>query len=92
LSEAWQLAAFYFINTFIIWRGCYAPHLKVFQMIGCQLLISLSMEAMSATPNYDMNTPFTMVLLIFISLMTIRFTVMLVEQLMPLKTQRVEGC
>jgi len=92
LSEAWQLAAFYFINTFIIWRGCYAPHLKVFQMIGCQLLISLSIGAMSATPNYDMNTPFTMVLLIFISLMTIRFTVMLVEQLMPLKTQRVEGC
>ncbi|WP_427979630.1 FUSC family protein [Agarivorans sp.] len=88
LSEIWQLAAFYFINTLVIWRGCSAPKLKAYQMIGTQMLLSLTMGAMSATPHYDMNSPFTMVLLILISLMTLRFSVMFIEQLLPLKSQQ----
>ena len=79
LSEAWQLAAFYFINFFLIWRLFYRPDQLLLRMLGSQLLVLLTNGAGQLIPSYNMITPLTMLLYMCVALAIIYSCLRLIE-------------
>ncbi|GEM79136.1 FUSC family protein [Vibrio superstes] len=61
LTELWQLAGFYFINVFLVWRGTAKPSLALQKLLGVNLLLVMTMSAMYLTPSYSLMTPITMI-------------------------------
>ncbi|MGY5453383.1 FUSC family protein [Agarivorans sp. MS3-6] len=79
LDAGWQLAAFYFINCFAIWRVFYRPEHMVVRMLGGQFLVLLTMSAQYLRPVYDINSPLQMLLFLSLVLVTIKIVMQLAE-------------
>ncbi|MDO6762146.1 FUSC family protein [Agarivorans sp. 1_MG-2023] len=82
LETGWQLAAFYFINCFVIWRLFYRPEHLVVRMLGGQFLVLMTMTAQYLTPVYDINSPLQMLLFLSLVLITVKMVSQLVEELL----------
>ncbi|MDF2154555.1 FUSC family protein [Vibrio sp. CAU 1672] len=53
MTEAWQLAAFYFINIVILWYVFSLPQQVLTRLVGTQLLLVLTMDAAQQTPVFN---------------------------------------
>ncbi|MGV2988389.1 FUSC family protein [Vibrio sp. E150_011] len=79
LTEAWQLAAFYFANLFCIWLICDILKQPLQKMLGGQLLVVLTNGTLHLTPTYDIQTPIIMIILVFMSLAICKFFIDLIQ-------------
>lgn len=79
LTEAWQLAAFYFANLFCIWLICDILKQPLQKMLGGQLLVVLTNGTLHLTPTYDIQTPIIMIVLVFMSLAICKFFIDLIQ-------------
>lgn len=57
MTELWQLALFYFINTIVIWEVFSAPKMMIHRILGINLLVVLTSGALNLTPTYKIETP-----------------------------------
>ncbi len=57
MTELWQLALFYFINTIVIWEIFSAPNMMIHRVLGINLLVVLTSGALNLTPIYQIETP-----------------------------------
>jgi uncharacterized membrane protein YccC len=57
LTQLWQLALFYFLNTFLVWKLFYRPQHAIPRLLGVMLLVILTNGALNLTPVYDLTTP-----------------------------------
>ncbi|MCB5361501.1 FUSC family protein [Vibrio lentus] len=69
MSELWQLALFYFINSVVIWKVFATPKLMIHRILGINLLVVLTSGALNLTPIYQIETPLLMLTTILIVLM-----------------------
>ncbi|WP_329353592.1 FUSC family protein [Vibrio natriegens] len=60
MTELWQLALFYFINTIVIWEVFSAPKMMIHRILGINLLVVLTSGALNLTPTYKIETPILM--------------------------------
>lgn len=60
MTELWQLALFYFVNTVAIWQVFSAPKLIIHRVLGVNLLVVLTSSALNLTPAYGMELPIIM--------------------------------
>ncbi|WP_144207052.1 FUSC family protein [Shewanella donghaensis] len=65
-TELWQLVSFYMVNTFILWMVCSKPSLGLHKLLGGNLMLVMSMNALHLIPQYDVKTA-----LLMVSIMTI---------------------
>ncbi|MCL1065760.1 FUSC family protein [Shewanella olleyana] len=79
LTEVWQLALFYFINLFLIWRVCSTPKLGIQKVLGGNILMVMTMNAMHLTPIYDVTLSLNLLVIVFLSMAIIRFYVALLK-------------
>jgi hypothetical protein len=68
LTQLWQLALFYFLNTFLIWKVFSKPHHAIPKLLGVILLFILTNGALNLIPVYDVTTPLLMGLNVLIVL------------------------
>ncbi|MBY5947819.1 FUSC family protein [Photobacterium rosenbergii] len=80
-TEGYELAAFYFINIFFIWRLFSTPQLAVLRVLGGNMLVVLTMSAMYLTPVFSITSSLNMLLFMFIILLVSRFYTMLTEEI-----------
>ena len=73
MTEVWQLALFYFINTFIIWRVASKPQFVIHRLIGGNLMMMMTMGALHSTPTFDIETSLIMLIYIMLSLVLVQF-------------------
>ena len=69
MSELWQLALFYFVNSVVIWKVFATPKLMIHRILGINLLVVLTSGALNLTPIYQIETPLLMSTTILIVLM-----------------------
>ena len=69
MTELWQLALFYFINSVVIWKVFGTPKLMVHRILGINLLVVLTSGALNLTPVYQIETPLLMLITLLIILM-----------------------
>lgn len=69
MTELWQLALFYFINSVVIWKVFATPKLMVHRILGINLLVVLTSGALNLTPVYRIETPLLMLTTLLIILM-----------------------
>ncbi|MDP2588121.1 FUSC family protein [Vibrio splendidus] len=69
MTELWQLALFYFINSMVIWKVFATPKLMVHRILGINLLVVLTSGALNLTPVYQIQTPLLMLTTLLIILM-----------------------
>ncbi|MGY0615979.1 FUSC family protein [Vibrio sp. FJH11] len=69
MTELWQLALFYFINTIVIWTVFSAPTMMIHRILGINLLVVLTSGALNLTPTYRIETPILMLTNILILLL-----------------------
>ncbi|MCZ8502842.1 FUSC family protein [Vibrio lentus] len=69
MSELWQLALFYFVNSVVIWKVFATPKLIIHRILGINLLVVLTSGALNLTPIYQIETPLLMLTTILIVLM-----------------------
>ena len=69
MTELWQLALFYFINTIVIWEVFSAPKMMIHRILGINLLVVLTSGALNLTPTYKIETPILMLTNILILLL-----------------------
>lgn len=69
MSELWQLALFYFVNSVVIWKVFATPKLMIHRILGINLLVVLTSGALNLTPIYQIETPLLMLTTILIILM-----------------------
>lgn len=69
MTELWQLALFYFINSVVIWTVFATPKLMIHRILGINLLVVLTSGALNLTPVYQIETPLLMLSTIMIILM-----------------------
>nr|WP_122080917.1 FUSC family protein [Vibrio coralliirubri] len=69
MTELWELALFYFVNTVVIWKVFNTPKLMVHRILGINLLVVLTSGALNLTPIYRIETPLLMLVNIMIILM-----------------------
>ena len=69
MSELWQLALFYFVNSVVIWKVFATPKLMIHRILGINLLVVLTSGALNLTPRYQIETPLLMLTTILIVLM-----------------------
>ncbi|MGP8304891.1 FUSC family protein [Vibrio sp. YIC-376] len=69
MTELWQLALFYFINTIVIWEIFSAPKMMIHRILGINLLVVLTSGALNLTPTYKIETPILMLTNILIVLL-----------------------
>jgi hypothetical protein len=69
MTELWQLALFYFINSVVIWKVFATPKLMVHRILGINLLVVLTSGALNLTPVYQIETPLLMLTTLLIILM-----------------------
>ncbi|OEF81252.1 FUSC family protein [Vibrio breoganii] len=67
-TEVWQLAGFYFINAFIVWRATAKPTQALQKVMGLNFLLVMTTSATYLTPNYSIVTAITMLTVIGICL------------------------
>lgn len=73
LTEAWQLGAFYFINTFVIWSVFNQPQHIFHRLLGTMNLVLMTNSAMRLTPTYDIQYALLLLLLFSIGMLVIFF-------------------
>ncbi|MCZ4339070.1 FUSC family protein [Shewanella colwelliana] len=73
LTELWQLIAFYMVNMLLIYGVCGKPSLAVQRILGGNLLLIMTMNALHNTPQFEIITPLFMLTMIVISLSVARF-------------------
>lgn len=73
MTEVWQLASFYFINMFLIWRIFATPNLVIHRIIGGNMLMLMTLSALHLTPTYDVEASLTMLMHMMFSLLVIQF-------------------
>ncbi|WP_038176682.1 FUSC family protein [Vibrio pacinii] len=61
-TQVWQLAIFYFVNIFVIWKLFAKPNLMIFRILGTNLVLVLTAGALHLTPVYSIETPLLMIL------------------------------
>ncbi|GLP96145.1 FUSC family protein [Paraferrimonas sedimenticola] len=81
LTELWQLAGFFFVNLFVIWRVFSKPEHTMIRLLGAQMLVLLTMGAQNLRPSYDILMPITMLLLVLLLLIIARWVSQLFEWL-----------
>ncbi|WP_139685104.1 FUSC family protein [Vibrio tasmaniensis] len=69
MTELWQLALFYFINSMVIWKVFATPKLMVHRILGINLLVVLTSGALNLTPVYQIQTPLLMLTTVLVVLM-----------------------
>ncbi|WP_435249558.1 FUSC family protein [Vibrio sp. nBUS_14] len=69
MSELWQLALFYFMNSVVIWKVFATPKLMIHKILGINLLVVLTSGALNLTPIYQIETPLLMLTTLLIVLM-----------------------
>ncbi|MEZ8631456.1 FUSC family protein [Vibrio lentus] len=69
MSELWELALFYFVNSVVIWKVFATPKLMIHRILGINLLVVLTSGALNLTPIYQIETPLLMLTTILIVLM-----------------------
>ncbi|MBE3901894.1 FUSC family protein [Vibrio parahaemolyticus] len=69
MTELWQLALFYFINTIVIWEVFSTPKMLIHRVLGINLLVVLTSGALNLTPIYRIETPILMLTNILIILL-----------------------
>ncbi|GAL36547.1 hypothetical protein JCM19240_2616 [Vibrio maritimus] len=79
LTEAWQLAIFYFSNLMIMSIGCDVFKQPLQKIIGPQMLVVLTNGTLHLTPNFDIQTPLIMVIFVFLSLALAKFYIDLIH-------------
>lgn len=79
ITELWQLIAFYVFNMLFIYGLCRKPSLAVHRMLGGNLLLLMTMNAMHGTPQYDIITPVLMLVIMLICLSISHFYVRLFQ-------------
>ena len=77
LSELWQLVAFYSLNTLIIYMCFNKPSHAAIRMLGGNLLLVTTMNALHSTPQFEIVTPLLMLVNMLIILTVVRFYVRL---------------
>ncbi|GAL02238.1 hypothetical protein JCM19237_5131 [Photobacterium aphoticum] len=70
-TEVWQLAAFYFVNTFAIWYIFAQPQQLLMRLLGAQHLVLMTNGAMQLTPRFDIQQALLQLLLIGVSMFVI---------------------
>ena len=73
MTEIWQLASFYFINTFIIWRVASKPQFIIHRLIGGNLMMMMTMGALHNPPSFDIEMSLIMLIYIMLSLVLVQF-------------------
>ncbi len=73
LTELWQLIVFYMVNMLFIYGLCGKPSLAVQRILGANLLLIMTMNALHGTPQYEIITPLLMLLMLVICLAVARF-------------------
>ena len=63
-TEVWQLALFYFVNSFCIWYCFARPQQVLTRMLGSQVLVMMTMGALQQRPVYDIQLALLQLLLI----------------------------
>lgn len=69
MTELWQLALFYFINSVVIWKVFATPKLMIHRILGINLLVVLTSGALNLTPVYQIEMPLLMLSTLLIILM-----------------------
>ncbi|MFA0338097.1 FUSC family protein [Vibrio breoganii] len=67
-TELWQLAGFYFVNVFLIWKIASKPALALQKVLGVNLLLVMTMSAMYLTPSFSLVVPITMLTVMALAL------------------------
>ncbi|GEA60019.1 FUSC family protein [Vibrio comitans] len=67
-TEIWQLALFYFINVFLVWRVTAQPSLALQRVMGVNFLMVMTMSALYLTPSYSLTIPITMLTVVGVCL------------------------
>ncbi|TVP14606.1 FUSC family protein [Shewanella sp. KCT] len=73
LTELWQLVAFYGINTLLVYGYFNKPSQVVIRLLGGNLLLIMTMNALHGTPQYEIITPLLMLVIMLICLTVVRF-------------------
>ncbi|MGR5065173.1 FUSC family protein [Photobacterium sp. DNB22_13_2] len=80
-TEIYELATFYFINIFVIWKLFSSPQLSVLRVLGGNLLVVMTMSAMYLSPVYTITQSLNTLIFIFIILAIVRFYTLLTEEI-----------
>lgn len=73
LSEVWQLGAFYFLNTFVIWFVYCKPQDIFHRLIGTMSLVLMTKSVMQLSPTYDIRSAILVLMLMSIAMLVIFF-------------------
>jgi hypothetical protein len=73
MTEVWQLAGFYFVNMFFIWRIFSEQNWAMHRIIGGNMLMLMTLGALHLTPVYDIQGSLTMLMHVMLSLLVIQF-------------------
>ncbi|WP_220718760.1 FUSC family protein [Agarivorans litoreus] len=81
LESGWQLAAFYFVNCFVIWRVFHKPEQLVMRLMGGQFLVLLTMNAQHLRPVYDINSSLQMLMHLSVLIVVMKIVIQIIESL-----------
>jgi hypothetical protein len=73
MTEVWQLAIFYFVNIFMLWKIFAKPKLFAFRVLGGNVMMMMTMSALHQTPSYDVATSLSMLVYMMLGLMLTQF-------------------
>lgn len=73
LSELWQLAGFYFINSFAIWYKLTQPQQALSRLLGTIFLTMMTMNALKMQPEYTILFPLLELFLIVVAMLVAYF-------------------
>ncbi|OEF08559.1 FUSC family protein [Vibrio genomosp. F10] len=79
LTETWQLAGFYFVNSILVWKVGSIPDLAIQKVLGGNLLVVFTMGALQLTPSYEIVTPLMMIICVFVALAVSSFYIRLFQ-------------
>ena len=68
ITELWQLIAFYMVNTFLIYAVFNKPSDAMTRMIGGIMMVLMTMNALYATPKFDIIMPILMLIIMLMVL------------------------
>ncbi|MFV7770072.1 FUSC family protein [Shewanella marisflavi] len=77
ITELGQLVAFYSLNTLLIFTVFNKPSHVVIRILGGNLLLIMTMNALHGTPKYEIITPLLMLIIMLLSLTVARFYIRL---------------